>query len=192
MATGAAPMRPKAGLIRDLLEGSFPELYPPPEPEPEPEEVEPAEPDAEAEAEASDDAPEPEPPADPEPEPEEGAGEAPPEDDAERLSNPELDAYQKRMAEIDAKVRARAGPNLGRNHRSNRTFQKRVPFFFLSERGEPTAVFAISPRSAGLLTVSTPRRPLDPVRVTLKKQNHPSGCFAAGAPERGGDAPRRR
>ena len=59
MATGAAPMRPKAGLIRDLLEGSFPELYPPPEPAPEPEEVEPAEPDAEAEAEASEDAPEP-------------------------------------------------------------------------------------------------------------------------------------
>ena len=100
MATGAAPMRPKAGLIRDLLEGSFPELYPPPEPEPEPEE---------------------------------GAGEAPPEDDAERPSTPELDAYQKRMAEIDAKVRARAGPNLGRNHRSNRTFQKRVPFFFFCQ-----------------------------------------------------------
>ena len=55
MATGAAPVRPRAGLIRDLLEGSFPELYPPPELEPEPEEVEPAEPEAEAEAEASDD-----------------------------------------------------------------------------------------------------------------------------------------
>ena len=185
-------MRPRAGLIRDLLEGSFPELYPPPELEPEPEEVEPAEPEAEAEAEASDDAPEPEPPADPEPEPEEGAGEAPPEDDAERPSTPELDAYQKRMAEIDAKVRARRP-----EPRTEPSVKPNVPkkgalFFFLSERGEPTAVFAISPRSAGLLTVSTPRRPLDPVRVTLKKQNHLSGCFAAGAPERGGDAPRRR
>ncbi len=132
MATGAAPMRPKAGLIRDLLEGSFPELYPPPEPEPEPEEVEPAEPDAEAEAEASDDAPEPEPPADPEPEPEEGAGEAPPEDDAERPSTPELDAYQKRMAEIDAKVRAvparTSDGTIGQTERS----KKGCPFFFLS------------------------------------------------------------
>lgn len=133
MATGAAPMRPKAGLIRDLLEGSFPELYPPPEPEPEPEEVEPAEPDAEAEAEASEDAPEPEAPADPdpepEPEPEGAAGEAPPEEDAERPPTPELDAYQKRIAEIDARVRARAGRTSLTNHRSNRTFQKRVPFF---------------------------------------------------------------
>ena len=167
MATGAAPMRPKAGLIRDLLEGSFPELYPPPEPEPEPEEVEPAEPDAEAEAEASDDAPEPEPPADPEPEPEEGAGEAPPEDDAERLSNPELDAYQKRMAEIDAKVRARAGPNLGRNHRSNRTFQKRVPFFFFVRTRRT---------NRGLRHLPTLRRPpdrFDPTPPARPGTRHP-------------------
>ena len=132
-------MRPKAGLIRDLLEGSFPELYPPPELEPEPEEVEPAEPEAEAEAEASDDAPEPEPPADPEPEPEEGAGEAPPEDDAERLSNPELDAYQKRMAEIDARVRARAGPNLGRNHGQTERSKKGCLFFSLRSSRFPSA-----------------------------------------------------
>ena len=158
-------MRPKAGLIRDLLEGSFPELYPPPEPEPEPEEVEPAEPDAEAEAEASDDAAEPEPPADPEPEPEEGAGEAPPEDDAERLSNPELDAYQKRMAEIDAKVRARAGPNLGRNHRSNRTFQKRVPFFFFVRTRRT---------NRGLRHLPTLRRPPDRFDPTPRSTRYAS------------------
>ena len=141
MATGAAPVRPRAGLIRDLLEGSFPELYPPPELEPEPEEVEPAEPEAEAEAEASDDAPEPEPTADPEPkpEPEEGAGEAPLEDDAERPRTPELDAYQKRMAEIDARVRARAGPNLGRNHGQTERSKKGCLFFSLRSSRFPSA-----------------------------------------------------
>ena len=190
MATGAAPMRPKAGLIRDLLEGSFPELYPPPEPEPEPEpeEVEPAEPDAEAEAEASEDAPEPEAPADPdpepEPEPEEAAGEAPPEEDVERPPTPELDAYQKRMAEIDARVRARAGPNLSDEPSVKPNVPKKGAFF--SRRSS----YAISPRSAGSLTPGPHRTAPHPLLRTVTPDH--SGCFAPRAPGRGGDAPRHR
>ena len=112
--------------------------------------MEPAEPDAEAEAEASEDAPEPEAPADPdpepEPEPEEAAGEAPPEEDAERPPTPELDAYQKRIAEIDARVRARAGPNLSHEPSVKPNVPKKGAFF--SRRFS----VAISPRSAGSLT----------------------------------------
>ena len=118
---------------------------------------------------ASDDAAEPEPPADPEPEPEEGAGEAP----GGRRGAP-VDSGARRVPEAHGRDRRQGTracqPELGRNHRSNRTFQKRVPFFFLSERGEPTAVFVISPRSAGPPTVSTPAA-LDPIRVTQKTKN---------------------
>ena len=54
-----------------------------------------------------------------------------------------------------ARVPARTSDGtIGQTERS----KKGCPFFFLSERGEPTAVFVISPRSAGPLTVSTPRR----------------------------------
>jgi hypothetical protein len=120
MASGAAPMRPKAGLIRDLLEGSFPELYPELEPEPEPEEVKPAEPDAGARAEENE--PEPEnPPA--EPEPEKAADDVAPEDETERPLTPELDAYEKRIAEIDAIVRAptRSAPSSTRVSQTERS-----------------------------------------------------------------------
>ena len=41
----------------------------------------------------------------------------------------------------------------------------------MSERGEPTAVFVISPRSAGPLTVSTPRRARSDTRHPQKTKN---------------------
>ena len=47
-----------------------------------------------------------------------------------------VDSGARRVPEAHGRDRRQgtrgAGPNLGRNHRSNRTFQKRVPFFFLS------------------------------------------------------------
>ena len=56
---------------------------------------------------------------------------------------------------------------IGQTERS----KKGCPFFFLSERGEPTAVFVISPRSAGPLTVSTPRRARSDTRHPQKTKN---------------------
>ena len=111
MATEAAPSEapPKVtGLFKDLLEGSFPDLYPEPEPEPEPK---PEEDEAEAEGEdveegateeAPDDEPEPETPADEDP--------AEDEDAPEREPTPEPDEYDLRIADIDKQVRAPPEP----------------------------------------------------------------------------------
>ena len=133
MATGAAPMRPKAGLIRDLLEGSFPELYPSPTPEPEPE----LEPEEEEQAEAEETTESPDEPetedaekeADAE-EPEPVEDDPPAEEEAYRPPTPPLDAYGKRIAEIDAKVRSPRSSN-GTGHRGQTTIDvpKRVPEF---------------------------------------------------------------
>ena len=107
MATEAAPSEapPKVtGLFKDLLEGSFPDLYPDPEPEPEPEEDEAeakgedAEEGATEEAPDATDEPEPEPPADEDPEEDE--------DEPEREPTPEPDEFDLRIADIDKQVRA--------------------------------------------------------------------------------------
>ena len=195
---GGGADAPQGGAHSGPARGVFPPSSPLPEPEPEPEEVEPAEPDAEAEAVASDDAAEPEPPADPEPEPEEGAGRlpggrrgAPVDSGARRV--PEAHGRDRRQGTRACRPEPRTEPSVKPN------VPKRVPFFFLSERGEPTAVFVISPRSAG----PRPFRPhaaLDPIRVTHKKQKknkkqkHPLSCFAAGASDarKRTSTPRRR
>jgi|TARA_B110000261_G_scaffold160874_1_gene201270 hypothetical protein len=140
MATGAAPMRPKGGLIRDLLEGSFPELYPAPTPTPEPEEKEEA---AEAEAEeTTDESPDEKETASlseadaSEKEPE--VDDAVPETGSYRPPTPDLDAYAKRIAEIDAEVNTRTSFPDREDTRRWSTTQNGCPLSFFPRFSQST------------------------------------------------------
>lgn len=150
MATGAAPMRPKGGLIRDLLEGSFPELYPAPTPTPEPEEKEEA---AEAEAEeTTDESPDEKETASlseadaSEKEPE--VDDAVPETGSYRPPTPDLDAYAKRIAEIDAEVNTRTSFPDREDTRRWSTTQNGCPLSFFPRFSQSTHTKHIRGRSS--------------------------------------------
>jgi len=174
MATGAAPMRPKGGLIRDLLEGSFPELYPAPTPTPEPEEKEEA---TEAEAEeTTDESPDEKETASlseadaSEKEPE--VDDAVPETGSYRPPTPDLDAYAKRIAEIDAEVNTRTSFPDREDTRRWSTTQNGCPLSFFPRFSQSTHTKHIRGRSS-----TDP--PLSTFHCNTKKGGLPSpepGC----------------